>query len=299
MQHAILFQAYGGTAFVNECRYALLKYLQVYNLKPPPATGIVIYTDQPNLFSDFEPFFPHLSCRLLTAETIRDWKGPHNFVHRIKIKMMMDFFQRFGGSLLYCDTDTYVADFLEPVFSDLETGQFYMHTYEGTIDKKKFPQFHKWEKFLSETPVSYNDKQVRFSNTLKMFNAGVLGLHANNKDVLPDVLALTDSIYAKFPKHVAEQFAFGYCFQQRGDIKTADHLISHYWDLKEFRQLLDRFFTRNMEESIPTLVKKVHHLNAFPIMQEKTAHKQLPFLQRLWKDVSGKGWRIERYERPV
>ena len=57
MPNAILYQAYGGTDFINECRYSLLKYLQVYNLKPPASTGIYIHTDQEHLFSDFLPFF--------------------------------------------------------------------------------------------------------------------------------------------------------------------------------------------------------------------------------------------------
>ena len=60
MPNAILYQAYGGTDFINECRYSLLKYLQVYNLKPPASTGIYIYTDQEHLFSDFLPFFHKL-----------------------------------------------------------------------------------------------------------------------------------------------------------------------------------------------------------------------------------------------
>lgn len=299
MQNAILFQAYGGTDFVNECRYALLKYLQVYNLHPPADTGVFVYTDAPHLFSDFETFFPRLSYFPLAAETLKQWEGPQQFVHRVKIKMIQDFLQRFEGSLLYCDTDTYAKAPLENLFGEIEKGSLYLHTYEGQIDKTRFPSFEKWEKFLSATAIQYNGKELQFSKALQMFNAGVVGLNSSNKEILADVLALTDAVYEKFPKHIAEQFAFSYCFQQKGPIQKADAFIEHYWNLKEFRKLLTHFFAKNLEESIPVLVKKVHHLDAMKIMNEKKAHQQLPVLQRWWKDLSGTGWRIGNYQKKL
>src|SRR5215218_7933039 len=118
--NAILYQAYGGVDFINECRYSLLKYLHVYNLKPPATTGIFVYTDQPHLFSDFFPFFHRLEFIPLKNETIKQWRGPHDFVHRFKIEMILDFLNRFDGNLLYCDTDTYAATPLEDLFKDIE-----------------------------------------------------------------------------------------------------------------------------------------------------------------------------------
>src|SRR5215203_5382796 len=248
-RNAILYQAYGGAGFINECRFSLLKYLQLYNLKPPSTTGIFIYTDQPHLFSDFLPYFHHLEFIPLKNETVKLWRGPHDFVHRFKIEMILDFLTRFDGNLLYCDTDTYAITALEDVFEAIEHGVFYMHEYEGLIDKSKYPSFHKWEDFLATTRIDYNTKQVEFDKTLKMFNAGIIGLPADKKEVLKDVLALTDNIYSKFPKHIAEQFAFSYCLQKHGTVKPADFALSHYWNLKEFRQLLSTFFAKNAEES--------------------------------------------------
>ncbi|HUC82745.1 MAG TPA: hypothetical protein VMR70_17685 [Flavisolibacter sp.] len=297
MQNAILYQAYGGVDFVNECRYSLLKYLQVYNLKPPPDTGIYIYTDQPHLFADFLPFFAKLECLPVSAESVKQWKGPLAFVHRFKIEMTRDFCSRFEGNVLYCDTDTYITAPLHDVFNDLSKNHFYMHQYEGVIDRSQSPSFHKWEKFLSTTPVDYGANKVAFSKTLRMYNAGVVGLNTANKALLDDVLLLSDAVYGKFPKHIAEQFAFSYCLQKKSEVKTADHVIAHYWNLKEFRQLLHTFFSRNQEESIPNLVKKIHHLDALAIMEQKITFESLPFLPRLFKKLKGTAWHISRYEK--
>ena len=123
-------------------------------------------TDQEHLFSDFLPFFHKLELISLKKEKVQEWRGGQNFVHRLKIQMMIDFLHRFDGNLLYCDTDTYITEPLEDLFDDIEAGNFYMHEYEGVIDKTRFPSFHKWEKFLSSTPINYNGKQVRFAKTL-------------------------------------------------------------------------------------------------------------------------------------
>lgn len=299
MRNAILYQAYGGIDFINECKYALLKQLQVYNLKPPADTGIFIYTDQPHLFSDFLTFFPELKCISLSKENAQKWRGPNNFVHRLKIEMIADFIRSFEGNVLYCDTDTYLIKPIGNFFQDINNGIFYMHEYEGIPDKTVSPSFHKWEAFLSANAINYNNKELLFSKSIRVFNAGVVGLNSRDKEVLPDVLALTDSIYQKFPKHIAEQFAFSYVLQQRGTIKPADDGIAHYWNLKEFRQLLSTFFTKNMEESIPNLVKKVHHIDALSIQNHKNSYKRLPFMQRLIKNISGSAWRIGQYEKKL
>lgn len=299
MSNAILYQAYGGDDFINECKYSLLNYLQVYNLKPPPQTAVVIYTDKPHLFSDFFPFIQQFICKQVSPETIQFWRGPQNFVHRFKIEMIADYLQSFSGNLLYCDTDTYLKGPVEEIFGDIEEGSFYMHEYEGVLNKTTSPSFHKWETFLSSTPVAYNGKKVEFSRGLKMYNAGVVGLNSRHKEVLHDVLALTDAVYQKFPKHITEQFAFSYCFQKTGTIKPSDFAVAHYWNLKEFRSLLSFFFTKNMEESIPNLVKKLHYIDAMAIMQHKTSYKALPFWQRFLKQMTGSAWRIGQYEKKL
>ncbi|HET7897297.1 MAG TPA: hypothetical protein VFL47_06500, partial [Flavisolibacter sp.] len=192
---------------------------------------------------------------------------------------------------------TYITTSIQSIFDGLQAGDFYLHQYEGIIDKRTNSSFHKWEKFLSTTPLAYNGKTVSFNTNLKMFNAGVVGLNSRQKDVLEDVLALTDVVYAKFQKHIAEQFAFSYCLQKAGTIHFAEDKIAHYWNLKEFRQLLKKFFAVNAEESVPNLIKKLHRIDAMAIQVEKNSYKSLPFFQKFMRNLKGKTWKIETYEK--
>jgi len=297
MQNAIVYQAY-GLDHVNECRYALLKLLQVYNLTPPADIALVIYTDTPEVFSDFEPFFHNIITLNLARPSI-ETKSESNlsFAHPEKVEILISSFQRFGGNVLHFDTDTYLTSSADVLFEDMAKGAYYLYRGEGQINKSDKLAWHKWERFLSTTPITFNGKKLLFDKNLKMFNASVIGINNQSKETLQDVLALTNALQERFPRHEAEQFAFNYCFQKSGSVKTADHFIAHYRDLKEFRQLLKTFFAVNTEESIPNLVKKLHHLDAMAIQQEKNAFEKLPLLHRFFRKFTGKSWKIARYEK--
>ncbi|MBD0351255.1 MAG: hypothetical protein ICV51_01320 [Flavisolibacter sp.] len=297
MQNHILYQAYGGIDYINECRFSLLKYLSLYNINPPADTAIVIYTDQPALFEAYDTFLRHFDLVLVTKEQTEQWKGESNFIHRMKIEIIKDFFTRNSGNLLYCDTDTYAVTPLELLFENIEKGDFYMHEYEGVIDKEVIPSFYKWHNFLQGKTFQYNNKQFTYVNHLKMWNAGVIGISDRYRQLLDDVLALTDVIYKQFQKHTVEQFAFNYCLQQAGVVHSATENIVHYWNLKEFRFLLRSFFVKNEEESIPNLVKLIHHINTVEIQQNKEQYGQLPVFKKWLMTLTGKNWSIKQYER--
>ena len=203
------------------------------------------------------------------------------------------------GDLLYCDTDTYITRPVENLFQEIEQGTFVMHEYEGILDKSVNPDFYKWEKFLEAATIEYNGKKVNFSKQLGMWNAGSIGMNKQSKYLLEDTLALTDTVYQQFPKHIAEQFAFSYCFQKAGKVTSAGDQIFHYWNLKEFRQLLRQFFVKNEEESIPNLVKLVHNLDAAAIQKSKMQFEQLPFYKKWMQFLFGKRWNIKQYENKI
>lgn len=299
MQNYILYQAYGSPGHINECRFSLLRYLSVYNLQPPADTAIAIYTDEPAQFESFSSYFPLFEMREITKREIDKWRGEHGFTHRVKIKMLHDFFSRYEGNVLYCDTDTYIVQPLGPLFDRIQNGAAVMHEYEGIIDKEATPSLHKWDTFLRDKTFMYNGKQLTFFNHMKMWNAGVIGLNDNKKHIVEDVLALTDVIYKQFRKHITEQFAFSYCLQQNGEVISASDYIVHYWNLKEFRLLLNTFFQKNEEESIPNLIKLSAPLDTVSMQQQKEHYQQLPLLKKLLLTMTGKNWSIRRYQHKI
>lgn len=299
MQNYILYQAYGSIDHINECRYSLLKYLQVYNLKPPAQTTVVVYTDQPALFDSFTAFFTQFQMQAVNETLLQQWRGTIDFVHRVKIEIIRDFFTRYDGNLLYLDTDTYIYSPIESIFKGIEAGTYYLHEYEGIIDKNVNAHFHKWDNFLRNATIHFNNKQLELPSQVKIWNAGVIGMNSSHKEILDDVLALTDAVYAQFSKHIAEQFAFSYCLQKAGKVAETDQLIAHYWNLKEFRKVLNLFFKKNEEESVPNMVKLAHHLDAATIQEHKNKFEKLPVYKRWLALLTGKSWKIEHYTKKM
>ncbi|HTB52804.1 MAG TPA: hypothetical protein VK718_08510 [Ferruginibacter sp.] len=295
MQNYILYVAYGSINNINECRYALLKYLDTHLSDTASTTCIVIYTDQPQFFEPYTSLYKYITIKEVTLAQIKEWRGSNDFVFRTKIKIIQDFFCSQTGNLLYCDTDTFITQSLQPIFAQIENGQFYMHQYEGIVGDPSNAYFKKWDKFLSKNPIEYNGKKLQYSNQIQMWNAGVLGLNSKNSDLLEDVLQLTDTIYEKFPKHIAEQFAFGYCMQQRGTIRSTTDAIVHYWDLKEFRIVLAQFFNQYADVKITELIKKANQLDIISMQKEKDSFKNLHWLKKIKNKFNHRQFDIKKY----
>ncbi len=113
MQNYLLYHATGSLNQLNECRYALIKYLSVYNLKPPSATSVAIYTDRPAFFEAFAPYFDEFKMELPTGLS--------------KSETINNALNEFEGNLLFCDTNTYPVMPLEILFTDLENGKLYLY----------------------------------------------------------------------------------------------------------------------------------------------------------------------------
>lgn len=80
------------------------------------------------------------------------------------------------------------------------------------------------------------------------------------------------------------------------DLKTADRSVAQYDDLKEFRDLLRKFFMKYQEESVPNLLKLIHNLDAALIQKQKQEFQRLPLHQKLIKRIIGNHWSIEKYK---
>lgn len=79
---------------VYECAYSILKYLEVYNLNPPPEHVLVIYTNHPNLLEAYGSFFNQFELRPLFENTDKE-------------AMVALFKNEVGDNVLYFDSNEY------------------------------------------------------------------------------------------------------------------------------------------------------------------------------------------------
>ncbi|HRO41991.1 MAG TPA: hypothetical protein PL009_04120 [Flavipsychrobacter sp.] len=248
----LVMQAYGSKDILNECVFALLTLCRQHSKEELTPLTVYIYTDQPEYFHSFQNCWLNIQYREVNATELAKWRGAIDFVHRVKIEVLLDFAATHIGQILYLDTDVYFAAPIDKILQQIHKGQLYMHIMEGFVHRSDNLVFQKLSKFLKSNSIRVKNEQVIIPENATMWNAGVLGFHTSYATVLDKVLDFTDEVYRQLPKHVVEQFAFSLYFQQTLPLKTAHTAIYHYWNLKELRPILNSFFKhfkdKNWEE---------------------------------------------------
>ena len=290
-ENYLVLQCYGSEGIFHECTYALLSLSRLYTPEELANVEIWLYTDKPEWFKGLKDCWLPLHYRQINDETIKQWRGQINFVHRVKIEVLKDFVKNRQGNVLYLDTDIVFTGRIDQLLKNINTGQLYMHVREGLVSDRGNNIFAKLDTHLRKN-VSHkvNDRPV---HELAMWNAGVLGFNTKYNYVLDEVLAFTDSQYPVFPKHVVEQFAFSVYFQQAGVVRAAAPYIFHYWKLKEARHLLASFFEHFKDKSWDDLVRYSALVQVHVLMQEK-----LNFFQNrsVHAHIMKKQWLPERQD---
>jgi hypothetical protein len=297
MANILVLEASQSADKVNACRYSLLKYLEVYNLKPPADTAVYVYTDQPASFESFIPFFQQFEIKEISKTQLKEWAGTGS-PQRVKMEIISEVFSHVDGNLLFLDTNTYIKVPLENIFAEIEKGIFFLHSYKASLNSTTDIELSQLSRFLATDVIQQNGQNLSIEN-VRIWNTNVIGLNSNYKPVLDDIIELNDVIYKQFPKPAVEAFAFSYCLQKTGEVKTCKEQIQHYGNLKELHQLLQLFFKRNEEESIPNLIKLLNVVDIATIQKHKSSYESLPFYKKWFQIITGKRWNIKQYKKKI
>ncbi|MCY7421577.1 MAG: hypothetical protein LH478_07520 [Chitinophagaceae bacterium] len=291
MDTMLLYQGYGSADIINECKFSLLRLYETYKTHEQKPPVVIIYTDQPEAFTLYQTFLS-IIIKKVSAHQIQQWKGPHNFVHLVKIEVIKDCLSQHPGKIIYTDTDTICEKPLTEIFQAISSSQVYFHEYEGTLSS---PSFKKWKRFFETNTIKGMED---FSPLhIDLWNAGVIGLETAHLPLLNEVYALTNNLYSRYQKHIAEQLSFCYVFQRhRIKIKSATTCIFHYWNLKEYRQLLARFFEKNKEQNFEILATQSSQVLPQKMVAEKLQYKSYSVIKKWLLAVQGGTWSINRYK---
>lgn len=280
----IAFLVFGVDEVFTETRYHLLRLLATND---PAEVGVVVYTDQPERFDRWSSTPLQLEVIPTPMSQILEWRGPAQFFWRPKIMMILDALDRFGGSILYCDSDTYPRRRVDAVFERLESGTMVMDTNEGVIDRTVNPKFWHFDKYFRHHPTfSLGDRTFTVPLDTPIWDAGVVGAHSAQRTVVADALEMCDELYSRWPFVHLEQFSLGYMFENspKGCV-AASEAIYHYWAVRRYVLLLERFFARFGNSPLEERIRR-----SADIAAEKLAP-----IQRKWEDERPFQFLWERY----
>ncbi len=282
-QTHLIYQAYGHEAIFQECLWSLLSLGKW--VAPEDAPPVVIYTDKPEWFQAWPiPF--RVLFQKLDAATIKAWRGPQDFVHRLKIEVLADAQHRYQSPLLYLDTDTEFTQSPLPLLQRIAAGERFMHVSEGALSRPQQPVLNKMLRFFQRTALP-PELALRITPETEMWNAGVLGFSPGAEGLLERTLLLTDTLYPRYLKHIVEQFAFTAAMAEKGPLHPAAPWVFHYWNFKEWRLWLAAFFQRFRNADWQTLLREKDAMPIHVPLQEK-----MGFYQRrsLWGKMTKEQW---------
>ena len=227
----LLYHAYGNVALHQQVMFSILTFHHFINGNYDNLK-IVVYTDAPDTYKQFVGHIP-IFFELLTAEKLSDYKGVDQFVHRVKVCIIKDCFEKYKENILYFDSDTYFTESPIELFDKIDAQTSIMNSNDYDLNNAdELYENLDWlliRRAIRDYEYNVNGNMIRIPLTTRMWNAGVIGLSFENKRILDEVLDLTDQIYKNKKVFTAEQFAFSYYLQKYTNMTTSGTIIFHYW----------------------------------------------------------------------
>ncbi|MCS7027223.1 MAG: hypothetical protein NZ519_00520 [Bacteroidia bacterium] len=241
MKVLLVYQSYGNLEGYTQTLYSILTALA---FAPQERIEIHLYTDKP---AAFELIQSHVHFHILTPKIIQSWRGTHDFTHRLKIMMLLNLHEQFSQNpILYLDGDTFFTQNYSPVLEQITDKSIVMHVREYFVGTHRTGQMKRFRKNMKK--LTFEGCPINLN--VYMWNAGVIGFLPVHVPVLRKVIEFVDEIYPKYPKHIIEQFAVSYFFQQNFTIQPSNSYITHYWNKKsEYTQAIQIFLSRYSDAS--------------------------------------------------
>lgn len=116
---------------VYECAYSILKYLEVYNVKPPAHHSLVIYTNYPDLLEAYGTFFNHFELRPLSQNVN-------------KPVILSEFKEEVGEPVLHLDSHSYPVKEVDDEksiksYQDLKEFRILLKDFLGRYQEESVP----------------------------------------------------------------------------------------------------------------------------------------------------------------
>jgi len=251
-------QSFGRESEYKRAILAVLSFWALYSGSKQDVQ-VLIFTDQPKYFAEY---FAGLSVEYipLTPKKITSMRGEIDFIHRMKIALIEEAFQRYpAADMLYVDSDTIFVKDPKNLLDNIHSDNSFMHLIELEFDEyKKFALQGVGEANhlpfieLLEKKTFLTSKGEEVFHSLTGWNAGVMGLPAKVADFLPDVYKLTDEFYTIAPLNGSEQAAFSYILQTRTNLRDCEEYVYHYWGVFK-KQVIDTILPRVINKTLEKL----------------------------------------------
>jgi hypothetical protein len=192
-----------------------------YLREDPDDIRIVLLADKANMRPDLPVEYIELS-----PETLHEWHMQGTYKHAIQAYALHYGVRRFNAPTILIDGDTIHGAHPRKLFERISPGRVLMHAREGALAGQagEWPEYeriiHSSEGKICGMPIG---------RETVMFNAGVIGLHPQDADLLGTVKDVMHQIREISDVFTAVQLAASVVFGCEASLGVCDDLVEHYW----------------------------------------------------------------------
>jgi len=186
---------------------------------------------------------------VLDPARLVELRGPQQNVHRVKVAVISQVFEQHPGTrVLFTDSDTFFVAEAQDMLARVCNGTSLMHEREyrlaeavgihAAFNQAKYPR--RLLDFIKDRAFPLGTTRHRFHAGHFSWNSGVLGLPPELSALMPDIMALTDALYAGTGWFTSEQLAFSLALQCKTQVESSSYCILHYWGQRQ-KKLMDGY----------------------------------------------------------
>ena len=241
MPKTVLYLSHGGQKYREQTRYSVLTLLALLLERNRNDFHIAVYSDRP----DQIPAHDLVQPIYVGPDEFASWRGPLDYVHRIKLEVLRRALGDFGAPLIYVDSDTRWLRIPDEPFTALSgrdrAPACYLYKVEGSISASFFPQYFR---LLHKKRPKLIEWRIPSDPPWTMWNSGTVGIPRQGDGFIDDVLQVNDELlphvsYRDCVEQLALSLVAGRCFKPR----PFDAYLEHWWSYgSELPVFLQRFF---------------------------------------------------------
>jgi hypothetical protein len=189
------------------------------------SSSVCVVTDKPDLFANY----PIRVVEITEAQRM-DWSlgGMQHF--GIKLKALEMAGHTSGADrLVLLDTDTYWIKDPIKLIGMINPKQAVMFCDEGLVRNTKNTSIHRFTEALNNRSVPWEFGTYRLSETARMLNSSIIGLHIKDISILQKAFALFSVLEPLVEAHTVEQFALGETFNMEQFVLTMGDKYTSDW----------------------------------------------------------------------
>jgi hypothetical protein len=186
-----------------------------------------VFTDRVEAFA---PLAGAVTLEPLTLDVLRNWRGPFDFVFRLKPKLLEHLLERHpADDVVLVDADTFFTGELERLLARIGPRRAALHEREYLPAERQSPQLQRFRRRMAR--ARFRGEPVSLDPW--MWNSGEVGLSPSHLPVVRDWIVFVDAVYPRNPQSFIEQYGVSWLLQQDShDISAADDVVFHYYSDK-------------------------------------------------------------------